>query len=118
MRDEPLDQIARLRRLLALRPLGPGSSGLAVKCLLVVCTVLLAVRAEAGQEWQLITVTRGAAWEVNEAKGVLKQNGNVLQGTLKDKTDGKADYQIRIVLNGAKAEATFRFVSETTKARV
>ena len=31
---------------------------------------------------------------------------------MNDKTDGKADYQIRIVLNGVRAEATFRFISE------
>jgi hypothetical protein len=34
---------------------------------------------------------------------------------LKDKTDGKADYQIRIELNGGQAEATFRFISENDK---
>src|SRR5258705_13916512 len=86
-----------------------------MKCLLVLCSVLLAASAEAGQEWQLISVTRGSAWEVNEAKGALKQNGRVLEGVLKDKTDGKADYQIRIELNGGQAEATFRFISENDK---
>jgi hypothetical protein len=80
--------------------------------LLVLCSVLLAASAEAGQEWELISVTRGPTWEVNEAKGALKQNGKVLEVVLKDKTDGKADYQIRIELNGGQAEATFRFISE------
>ncbi len=80
--------------------------------LLVVCSVLLAAPAGAGQEWELITVTRGATWEVNQAKGPLKQSGNVLEGVLKDKTDGVADYQIRIELKGRHAEATFRFISE------
>ena len=32
---------------------------------------------------------------------------------MRDKTDGKADYQIRIELNGGRAKATFRFVSES-----
>ena len=89
--------------------------GLSVKRVLVLCSVLLASHAQAGQEWELISVTRGPAWEVNEAKGALKQNGKVLEGVLKDKTDGKADYQIRIELNGAQAEATFRFISENDK---
>lgn len=80
--------------------------------LLVVCAVLLAARAEAGQEWELISVTRGAIWEVNHAKGALKQNGTVLEGVLRDKTDGKADYGIRVELNGERARATFRFISE------
>jgi hypothetical protein len=86
-----------------------------MKRLLVLCLVLLALPAEAGQEWELISVTRGSTWEVNEAKGALKQNGRVLEGVLKDKTDGKADYQIRIELNGGTAEATFRFISENDK---
>jgi hypothetical protein len=86
-----------------------------VKRLLVLCSVLLAAPAEASQEWELISVTRGPTWEVNEAKGALKQNGKVLEGVLKDKTDGKADYQIRIELNGGQAEATFRFISENDK---
>ena len=89
--------------------------GLTVIRLLVLCSVLLAASAEASQEWELISVTRGPTWEVNEAKGALKQNGKVLEGVLKDKTDGKADYQIRIELNGAHAEATFRFISENDK---
>ena len=88
------------------------SQRLTVKRLLVLCSVLLAATAEAGQDWELISVTRGPGWEVNEAKGALKQNGKVLEGVLKDKTDGKADYRIRIELNGARAEATFRFISE------
>ncbi len=83
--------------------------------LLVLCSVLLAAPAVAGQEWELISVTRGATWEVNEAKGALKQNGKVLAGVLKDKTDGKDDYQIRIELNGEHAKATFRFLSENDK---
>jgi len=83
-----------------------------VKHLLVLCSVLLAATAEAGQDWELISVTRGPGWEVNEAKGALKQNGKILEGVLKDKTDGKADYQIHIELNGGRAEATFRFISE------
>jgi len=83
-----------------------------MKRLLVLCSVLLAASAEAGQEWELISVTRGPTREVNQAKGALKQNGKILQGVLKDKTDGKADYQIRVELNGERAEATFRFISE------
>jgi hypothetical protein len=83
--------------------------------LLVLCVILLAAPAEAGQEWELISVTRGPAWEVNQAKGALKQNGKVLEGVLKDKTDGKADYQIRIELDGERAKATFRFISENDK---
>jgi hypothetical protein len=83
-----------------------------VKRLLVLCVILLAAPAEAGQEWELVSVTRGPAWEVNQAKGALKQNGKVLEGVLKDKTDGKADYQIRIELDGERAKATFRFISE------
>jgi hypothetical protein len=86
-----------------------------VKRLLVLCSVLLAVSAEAGQEWELISITRGPTWEVNEAKGALKQNGKILEGVLKDKTDGKADYQIRVELNGGQAAATFRFISENDK---
>ena len=83
-----------------------------MKRLLALWVVLLAAPAEAGQEWELISVTRGPTWEVNEAKGSLKQNGQVLEGVLKDKADGKADYQIRIKLNGGHAEASFRFISE------
>jgi hypothetical protein len=86
--------------------------GLTVKRFLVLCSILLPSPAEAGEEWELISVTRGATWEINQAKGALKQNGKVLEGVLKDKTDGKADYQIRIELNGGHAEATFRFISE------
>jgi hypothetical protein len=86
-----------------------------VKRLLFLCVILLAAPAEAGQEWELISVTRGPAWEVNQAKGALKQNGKVLEGVLKDKTDGKADYQIRIELNGEQAKATFRFISENDR---
>jgi hypothetical protein len=100
---------------LTRRPLGAGllrPFGLIVMRLLVLCSVLLAASAEAGQEWELISVTRGPTWEVNQAKGALKQNGKVLEGVLKDKTDGKADYQIRIELNGGQAKAIFRFISE------
>ena len=86
-----------------------------MKRLLVLCAVLLAAPADAGKEWELISVTRGSTWEVNQAKGALKQNGKVLEGVLNDKTDGKADYQIRIELNGGHAEATFRFISENDK---
>jgi hypothetical protein len=86
-----------------------------MKRLLVLCVILLAAPAEAGQEWEFISVTRGPAWEVNQAKGALKQNGKVLEGVLKDKTDGKADYQIRIELDGERAKATFRFISENDK---
>jgi hypothetical protein len=83
--------------------------------LTVPCLVLLASTVEAGQEWELISVTRGPTWEVNEAKGTLKQNGRVLEGVLRDKTDGKADYQIRIEVKDGRAEATFRFISENDK---
>lgn len=85
---------------------------IAAVSLFVLLSVPLATPAEAGQEWELISVTRGGVWEVNQAKGALKQNGATLEGVLKDKTDGKADYQIRIKLNGEHAEATFRFLSE------
>jgi hypothetical protein len=54
-----------------------------VKRLLVICSVLLATTAEAGQDWELISVTRGSGWERNEAKGALKQNGKILEGILK-----------------------------------
>ena len=60
-----------------------------MKRLLVLCVILLAAPAEAGQEWELISVTRGPTWEVNQAKGALRQNGKVLEGVLKDKTDNK-----------------------------
>jgi hypothetical protein len=83
-----------------------------MKTVLAFCAVLVAAAAEAKQEWELVTVTRGAGWEVNQASGALKQNGKVLEGVLKDKTDGKADYQIRIELDGGHAKAKFRFVSE------
>ena len=86
-----------------------------MKRVLVVSLLLLAAPAQAGQEWELISITRGANWEVNQAKGVLKLNGSVLEGVLNDKTDGKADYQIRIQLNGTRADATFRFISENDK---
>src|SRR6266496_6536037 len=92
--------------------------GVTVKRLLVLCSVLLAATAEAGQDWELISVTRGTGWEVNKAKGALRQNGKVLEGVLKDKTDGKADYQIRIELNGGRAEATFRFISENDEGTI
>jgi hypothetical protein len=75
----------------------------------------MAAPVQAGQEWELISVTRGSAWEVNQAKGTLKHNGKVLQGVLNDKTDGKADYEIRIELTGGQAEATFRFASENDR---
>jgi hypothetical protein len=74
--------------------------------------MLLGHSAQAGQDWELISVTRGASWEVNQAKGTLKQSGKVLEGVLKDKADGKADYRIRIELNGGHAGATFWFISE------
>lgn len=83
-----------------------------MKLLVVLCLVLVAAPARAGQEWELISVTRGAAWEVNQAKGVLKQTGKALEGVLNDKTDGKADYQIRVELDGGHAKGHFRFVSE------
>jgi len=89
-----------------------------MKRLLVLCSILLAAPAEAGQQWELISVTRGSAWEVNAAKGALKQNGRILEGVLRDKTDGKADYQIRIELNGERAQATFRFISENDKGTI
>ena len=83
-----------------------------MKHLLALCSLLLAAPAEAGQEWELISITRGPVWEVNQAKGALKLSGQALEGVLKDKADGKADYQIRIELNGERARATFRFISE------
>ena len=79
----------------------------------VLCSVLLTASAQAAQEWELISITRGSTWEVNQARGTLKQNGKVLEGILKDKADGKADYQIRIETNGAHAQGTFRFISES-----
>jgi len=86
-----------------------------MKRLLILCSVLLAAPVEAGPEWELISITRGPTWEINQAKGTLKQDGKVLEGVLKDRTDGKADYQIRIEVNGGRAEATFRFISENDK---
>jgi hypothetical protein len=85
----------------------------AVACLLVLGSALLVTPAYAGEEWELISITRGGGWEVNQAKGTLKQSGQILQGTLKDKTDGKADYEIRIELSGDHAKAHFRFISES-----
>ena len=85
---------------------------LAVKLLVILGLVLVAAPARAGQEWELISVTRGAAWEVNQATGALKQNGKSLEGVLKDKTDGKADYRIRVELDGGHAKGHFWFVSE------
>lgn len=83
-----------------------------MKRILVLCTALMAASVHAGQEWELVSVTRGPTWEVNQAKGALKQSGKVLEGVLKDKTDGKADYQIRIELEAGHAKAAFRFISE------
>ena len=83
-----------------------------MKRLIVLCSILLAASAQAGQEWELVTVTRGAGWEVNQATGTLKQNGKVLEGVLKDKKDGTADYQIRVTIDGERASATFKFISE------
>jgi hypothetical protein len=85
----------------------------ALQILVVVCPALPAAPAQAGQDWELISVTRGATWEVNQAKGPLKQTGTVLEGTLKDRTDGKADYRIRIELDGERAKGRFRFLSES-----
>jgi hypothetical protein len=59
----------------------------------------------------------GGTWEVNEARGLLKQNQKILEGVLKDKTDGKADYRIHIEPAGEQAQATFQFFLKTTKAR-
>jgi hypothetical protein len=86
-----------------------------MKYLIVLCSLLLAAPAQAGQDWDLVSVTRGASWEVNQANGTLNQSGKVLEGVLKDNTDGKADYKIRIELNGEQAQATFRFISENDK---
>lgn len=83
-----------------------------MKRLLILCAVLFAADIQAGQDWELITVTRGGGWEVNQARGALRQNGKVLEGVLKDKSDGKADYKIRIELDGERAKANFRFISE------
>ncbi|HTQ75252.1 MAG TPA: hypothetical protein VMI74_13280 [Burkholderiales bacterium] len=83
-----------------------------MKHVFVLCSALLAASAYAGQEWELVSVTRGPTWEVNQAKGALKQSGKVLEGVLKDKSDGKADYQIRVELEGGQAKAKFRFISE------
>lgn len=83
-----------------------------MKHALLLLASALAFHAEAGQEWQLISITRGLVWEVNQARGILKQDGHVLEGTLMDSEDGNADYSIRIELTGEVAEATFRFISE------
>ena len=83
-----------------------------MKRLLILGFLLSTACAQASQEWELVSITRGDAWEINQAKGILKQDGKVLEGVLKDKTDGKADYQIRVQLDGDKARATFRFISE------
>jgi hypothetical protein len=92
---------------------GMSRRRLTVTGLLVLGSVLLATPVHAGDAWELITITRGAGWETNEARGTLKQTGQVLQGVLKDKTDGKADYEIRIELDGGNAKAHFRFISES-----
>jgi hypothetical protein len=78
-----------------------------VKNLLGLFFVLLTAPAFASQEWELISVKRGGTWEVNEARGLLKQNQKILEGVLKDKTDGKADYRIHIEPAGEQAQATF-----------
>lgn len=78
----------------------------------VSAVVLLSGSASASDEWELVTVTRGATWEVNQAKGALKQTGGVLEGVLNDATDGQADYKLRIELSGDHAKAKFWFVSE------
>jgi hypothetical protein len=83
-----------------------------MKGLVVLCALLLAAHAHAGQEWELVSVTRGAGWEVNQAHGKLDQKDKVLKGLLRDKTDRKPDYYIRIELDGEHARATFRFLSE------
>src|SRR5579883_3502435 len=48
-------------------------TGVAMTRLSALCLALLAAHAWAGQEWELVSVTRGAGWEVNQAHGVLKQ---------------------------------------------
>jgi len=83
-----------------------------MKHALPLLAAILAFHAEAGEEWQLISITRGLVWEINQARGFLKQDGHVLEGTLKDSEDGNADYSIRIELTGEVAKATFRFISE------
>lgn len=77
-----------------------------------VVAVLVARAAHAREEWELVTVTRGASWEINEASGALKRSGSVLEGVLKDAKDGQPDNKIRIELAGEHAEAMFWFVSE------
>ena len=74
--------------------------------------ILLASAANASDAWELVTVTRGATWEVNQARGALKQTGSVLEGVLNDAKDGQADYKLRIELSGEHAKAKFWFVSE------
>ena len=91
-----------------------ADAGMRVAFLLLI-SALSTGHAMAGQDWELISVTRGSGWEINQAKGPLKRDGAILEGVLKDKTDGKADYQIRIELNGEHAKATFRFISENDK---
>ena len=87
--------------------IGPTRIGL-----LVLGMLQVAAAASAGQDWELVTVTRGATWEINQAKGTLKRDGSVLEGTLNDTKDGQADYRIRIELTGDHAKAKFWFVSE------
>ena len=77
-----------------------------------IVAVLLAGAARAREEWELVTVTRGATWEVNQANGALEHKGSVLEGVLRDAKDGQLDYKIRIELAGEHAEAMFWFVSE------
>ena len=103
--DEVAIHLAREPRCWRRRP--------TVTRLLVLWSALLVTPAYAGEAWELISVTRGAGWEVNKAQGTLERDGQVLQGILKDKTDGKADYEIRIELSGGQAKAHFRFISES-----
>src|SRR5262245_57725070 len=77
--------------------------GLCARLVIVAGAAFVAGAAQAGQDWELVSITRGAGWEGNQAKGPLKQSGQVLEGVLKDKTDGKADYQIRVGLDGGRA---------------
>ena len=68
--------------------------------------------ALAGEDWELVWVTHDAGWEIDKGHGALQRKGDVLEGTLVANDDGRADYKIRVELNGDKAAATFTDVSE------
>ena len=81
---------------------------------LILCLILFfpLKLAYAGQEWQLIWVTNSYAWHIIEAHGELKRTGNILEGTLNVKPDGRADFRLRIELKENQATGEFEVLSE------